>query len=215
MDARIEAHRRYWDDFYRRRSGDVPKDPSDFAVWVADQIPDDQLVVELGFGTARDAFYFVQHGHALEGFDFAESAVSAAIDHAQQLPGQASFSVLDLCDADAVQEVAARLRERGEPVVVYGRFLIHSLDEAGRHHLLDLAADTRAQLFLEFRTGNDAGQEHLFGDDHYRTYLDPEVVVTEIQERGGEVKQCVQGHGFAVYKSEDPHVARIEAHFVG
>jgi hypothetical protein len=36
-------------------------------------------------------------------------------------------------------------------------------------------------------------------------------VVSEIEERGGEVMVLEQGHGMAVYKSEDPHVARIVA----
>ena len=66
-------------------------------------------------------------------------------------------------------------------------------------------------LFAARLYGKDAGEAHLFGDDHYRTYLDPQVVVEEIEARGGTVMVLEQGHGMAVYKSEDPHVARIVA----
>jgi hypothetical protein len=214
VTSTVEAHRKYWDDFYRdARSASVPRDPSAFAVWVADRLDPGQLVVELGFGTARDALWFVQQGHVLRGYDFADSAVAAAEGHARELPGDAAFAALDLSDGDAVHRVVDDLRRHGSAPAVYGRFLIHSLEDAGRAHLIELAGGLGAQLFLEFRTGKDQGAQHLFGDDHYRTYLDPETVVAEIEERGGTVTTLEQGHGLAVYKSEDPHVARIVASF--
>ena len=38
----------------------MPRDSSAFAVWFADQLDTDQVVVEFGFGTASDALWFVQ-----------------------------------------------------------------------------------------------------------------------------------------------------------
>ena len=100
---------------------------------------------------------------------------------------------------------------------MYGRFLVHSLEDAGRANLIRLAADgpgaSGGELFLEFRTGKDLGQEHLFGDDHFRQFIDPMVVELEIEELGGEVTYREEGCGLATYKTEDPHVARIVAHF--
>jgi len=214
VTSSIEAHRRYWDDFYRdSRSASVPRDPSAFAAWVADRLDRDQLVVELGFGTARDALWFVQQGHVVRGYDFADSAVAAARGHAGELPGDAAFAALDLSDSDAVERVVGELRPHASTPAVYGRFLIHSLEDTGRANLIELANGLGAGLFLEFRTGKDQGAQHLFGDDHYRTYLDPDTVVAEIEHRGGTVTTLEQGHGLAVYKSEDPHVARIVASF--
>jgi hypothetical protein len=216
VTSSVDAHRKYWDEFYQgERSANVPRDPSAFAVWVADQLHTDQVVVELGFGTARDALWFVQRGHAVRGYDFAASAVNAANGHAAELPGDARFAALDLSDKDAVDVAVKELMQHEAAPAVYGRFLIHSLEDAGRTNLIELSRSLSAELYLEFRTGKDQGQTHLFGDDHFRTYLQPESVVAEIEQRGGTVTTFDQGHGMAVYKSEDPHVARIVATFEG
>ena len=213
MSTTVDEQRRYWDDFYKGdRSANVPRDPSAFATWVADQLQPEQLIVECGFGNARDSFWFAHHGHAVRGFDFANSAVAAAQGAAEAEPSMdARFQALDLSDAAAVASAAADLSGLAGPAAVYGRFLIHSLEHEGRHNLIELAKSLAGEIYVEFRTGKDAGQKHLFGDDHYRTYLDPETVVSEIAERGGTVTVLEQGHGMAVYKSEDPHVARIVA----
>jgi hypothetical protein len=213
MSTSHDEQRRYWDDFYKGdRSANVPRDPSAFATWVGGQLEDEQLIVECGFGNARDSFWFAHHGHAVRGFDFADSAVAAAQGVAAAEPSMdARFQELDLSDADAVVAVANDLQAVVGRPAVYGRFLIHSLEDEGRHNLIELAKRLGGEIYVEFRTGKDAGQKHLFGDDHYRTYLDPLVVVEEIEARGGTVMVLEQGHGMAVYKSEDPHVARIVA----
>jgi hypothetical protein len=205
----------YWDSFYASRASDVPGDSSDFARWVQTRLDPSTTVAEFGFGTARDSLYFARLGHSVLGFDFAETAVVHAQTQADERGVDAEFTVLDLYDAPAVTAVAERLITV-EAAVVYGRFLIHSLEESGRGNLFDLAAKalTRGgELLLEFRTGLDAGHKHVFGDDHFRVYLDPDAVVAEIEVRGGAVTYCEAGHGFAVYKSEDPHVARLAARF--
>jgi hypothetical protein len=213
MSTSVDAQRRYWDDFYKGdRSANVPRDPSAFATWVAGQLQDEQLIVECGFGNARDSFWFAHHGHAVRGYDFADSAVAAAQGAAEAEPSMdARFQVLDLSDEDAVKAAATDLQDLPGRAAVYGRFLIHSLEDEGRHNLIELARSLSGEMYVEFRTGKDAGQTHLFGDDHYRTYLDPQTVVSEIEARGGAVMVLEQGHGMAVYRSEDPHVARIVA----
>jgi hypothetical protein len=210
-------HHDYWDSFYASRaSGGVPEEPSAFGRWVLDELAPGQPVVEFGFGTARDALWFADRGHQVLGYDFAESAVHQAQGRADGRSLPAGFEVLDLYDGPRVDAVATELAGTVAAPALYGRFLIHSLEESGRRHLLDLAArvlNGGGQLYLEFRTGKDAGGTHLFGDDHFRVYLDPDLVVGEVEARGGRVSVLQEGHGFAVYKSEDPHVARLVATF--
>jgi hypothetical protein len=213
-DATLTQHHDYWNGFYAGRGTDVPEDPSPFARWVATRLEPGERVVELGFGTARDSLWFAAQGHEVRGYDFAESAVAFGTDRAAERHLEASFSVLDLYDRFAVERVVAELAGAEGAKNVYGRFLIHSLEEQGRANLLDLAAGVLTgggALFLEFRTGKDQGGEHLFGDSHFRVYLDPATVVDEIRARGGRLVHDEQGHGLAVYKTEDPHVARIVA----
>jgi hypothetical protein len=195
----------------------VPEQPSTFARWVEGQLPAGQEVVELGFGTARDSLFFARQGRAVQGFDFAESAVALAQRQADQDVLASQFSVLDLYDDLGVSRTAESLSSTPGPRAVYARFLAHSLEDAGRANLLRFGATVlcggHGELFLEFRTGKDLGQEHLFGDDHFRLFLDPLIVELEIEALGGEVTYREEGCGLAVYKTEDPHVARMVARF--
>jgi hypothetical protein len=213
-----EHHHDYWDGFYAgRASGRVPEQPSAFARWVDGQLPAGQEVVELGFGTARDSLFFARRGRTVQGFDFAESAVARAQREGDDDALASQFSVLDLYDDLGVSRAAESLSSTSGPLAVYARFLVHSLEDAGRANLLRLSAAVlgggRGEVFLEFRTGKDLGQEHLFGDDHFRLFLDPLVVELEIEELGGEVTYREEGCGLAVYMTEDPHVARLVARF--
>ena len=154
----------------------------------------------------------------MHGFDFAESAVAngRALADAQGL--SCRFSLLDLYDDHAVSRVADVARvDHGRPRPV--RPVPGALPRGRRPGQPDPARRRRSwragggELFLEFRTGKDLGQEHLFGDDHFRQFIDPMVVELEIEELGGEVTYREEGCGLAAYKTEDPHVARIVAHF--
>lgn len=183
---------------------------------MAPQLSPGQQVVELGFGTARDSLYFSRTGRAVHGLDFAESAVEHARATARVQGQSCHFDVLDLYDDGAVGRAGASLAATRGPLALYGRFLLHSLEDAGRANVLRLAATVlrgRGELYLEFRTGKDLGQEHLFGDDHYRQFIDPMTVVREVEDRGGRVTHLEEGHGLAVYRTEDPHVARLIARF--
>ncbi|HET6627367.1 MAG TPA: class I SAM-dependent methyltransferase [Nocardioidaceae bacterium] len=215
MTDSTRTHHDYWDSFYAsRESSSVPEEPSDFARWVAGRLRTGQPVVEFGFGTGRDSLWFARQGHTVTGYDFAESAVRKAQGRADAEEIAASFTELDLYDTAVVQVVAKDVAETSPEPALYGRFLIHSLEEAGRANLLGFARTALGHggdLYLEFRTGQDRGSAHVFGDDHFRVYLDPDVVEREIEQSGGTVTHHEQGHGLAVYKSEDPHVARIVA----
>ena len=214
-----DQHQTYWDSFYASRSSsEVRVDPSAFAQWVGERESIERPVVEFGFGNARDSLWFARRGNPVKGFDFATSAVRQGQGRADGEGLAAAFQELDLYDQAACNEVAKSIAAiEGEPVI-YGRFLIHSLETDGRHNLLDLAATALADggdIYLEFRTGLDQGEKHLFGDSHFRTYLDPELVSSEVVERGGVMTHSEAGYGLAVYKTEDPHVARLAARFGG
>ena len=200
----------YWDSFYAsRKSEAVPHEPSAFARWVEPRLSRGETVLEFGFGNARDSFWICRQGHPVQAYDFAESAVDHAQAQADADDLDARFETLDLYDSAAVAAVGSRFE--GARPAIYGRFLLHALETVGRHHLFDLAAVSEGTLYVEFRTGQDKESKHLFGEDHFRNYLDPQIVEGELKARGADILHSEAGHGLAVYKSEDPHVARIVA----
>lgn len=204
------VHRRYWEDFYRsKRSAAVPEKPSAFARWVGERERASTFLVDIGSGTGRDALWFARSGYQVLGLDYARSAVDHARNAAEAL--SASFEVLDLYDLRQVLTVGARLAHTTHPHTLYGRFLLHALEDEGRHNLwrlAELALRAGGSLYLEFRTGKDAGASHAFGE-HFRRFLDPDLVVDEVEARGGHVEHREEDHGLAVYRDEDPHVCRL------
>lgn len=210
----MSQHADYWHTFYETHaSSAVPIQPSDFAFWVAERVDPGQPIVEFGFGNGRDSFWFARQGRRLQGFDFAASAVEAATTRAFDGDEPPTFAQADLYDTERCAALGRELAGLESPAV-YGRFLLHSLEERGRNNLYDLAAAVcpgGGSLYLEFRTGYDEGERHVFGDDHFRVYLDPDTVIGELKARRASITECLTGHGMAVYKTEDPHVARLVA----
>ena len=213
----------YWDAFYAGRAAqDVPPGCSAFAEWVSGSAVARQRGRGVRLRDARDSFHFAGLGHRLLRASTSPRAPSTRLRCARS-PRRRRATTSPSRSPSSTSTSASP--PSGWPTswsehqvdAVYGRFLLHSLEEEGRANLFDLASRVLSgrsgELLVEFRTGQDAGHQHLFGDDHYRAYLDPDAVVAELQRRGGRIDELVTGHGLAVYKSEDPHVARIAASF--
>lgn len=208
----LKEHNRYWESFYSgQRSAAVPDQPSAFAQWVHDREPTSRRIVDIGFGTARDALWFAGLGYQVHGLEYARAAVEHARETATTAGVPATFEVFNLYDLRQVLATGARLAQDRTPKTLYGRFLLHALEDDGRHNLwrlAQMALRAGGRLYLEFRTGKDADAEHEFGE-HFRRYLSPDTVVDEIESRGGHIEYREEDHGLAVYKNEDPHVCRI------
>lgn len=207
----LKMHRDHWDAFYRGKdSAAVPREPSSFARWVAARAPSPTSIVDIGSGTGRDALWFARSGYDVLGLDYATAAINQTRKTAEEAGLPASFEALDLYDLRQVLAMGARLSADG-PKTMYGRFLVHALEDDGRHQLWRLAEmglRSGGNLYLEFRTGKDAATSHEFGE-HFRRLLDPDVVVDEIESRGGHVEYREDGHGLAPFGNEDPHVSRL------
>ncbi|MGY1663988.1 methyltransferase domain-containing protein [Geodermatophilus sp. SYSU D00705] len=207
----FNMQRDYWQDFYSGSDvGRVPAAESDFATWVAGQLPAGAGVLDVGTGTARDARFFARRGRPVLAVDYSAAAIERATALAQREGWDADFRVVNLADLHQVGTLVGEL----SPDVgwhLYARFLVHAIDDEARANLWALAgavARRGGECWLEFRTAEDERAEHVFGE-HYRRYLDLEQVVIEAKERDLQVIDSVHGRGLAVYKDEDPWVARL------
>lgn len=205
-------NRGYWAPFYRgRNSADVPEEPSPFARWVGEREPNLGMLVDVGSGTGRDSLWFARQGSDVLGLDYIAAAVERGRRISKRDKLSAQFRTFNLYDIRQVLTTGAELAHHEKQPTLYGRFLLHALTDVGRHNLWRLASMSLRRgghLYLEFRTGADAGKRHEFGE-HYRQFLDPNTVVAEIESRDGQVEYREEGHGMAVYKDEDPHVCRL------
>ena len=206
-------HREYWDEFYAGRArAAIGDDPSDFACWLPTAHVLPRRLIDVGTGTGRDGLWFARQGLDVIGLDFSPASVQLAVDSAASARIAARFEVLDLYDEAAVVDRAVALAA-DMPVTVYGRFLIHAIEDAGRANLFRFARALGGDgglLAVEFRTGKDANAPHVFGE-HFRHFLEPGLVVDELEALGAVVLSLEEGHGFAVFRDEDPHVCRLVA----
>lgn len=204
-------HQAYWEQFYASAaSAAVPEQPSAFATWVAGRESAPGPLVDIGTGTGRDALWFCTQGFEIVGLDYAESAVALATRLAQARGQSARFDTLNLYHGDEADAAARRIAQDLIPQVLYARFLVHALEDDGRLCLWQFARAALAEggrLYLEFRV---AETDHVFGE-HYRKFVDPDQVAAEIVAAGGRVEHRSVDHGLAVYKDEDPLVARMVA----
>jgi len=135
-------------------------------------------------------------------------ALASSVAAEEGLP--AEFQELNLYADSEVNDTGRWVASHLTPSVVYARFLVHALENDGRQNLWRLTREMLrggGRAYLEFRV---AVTRHVFGE-HYRQFVEPAVVVEEIEQYGGHVEHTEVGHGLAVYQDEDPLVCRLMA----
>lgn len=203
----VELARVHWTRFYGEERA-VPE-PSPFARWVAQRLPAELgTVIELGCGNGRDTAAVAQGRRAL-GLDYSPTA----IEHNRAAWGHTGieFRQVDVSDAASLRLATASYLADG-PVAVYSRFFIHAIPgsaEAVLRRFLRRRLPVGSHVFLEFRTAKDKDAPKVFGE-HFRRFVDPDKLIRRFCRDGHfEVVHDERGHGLAVYKDEDPYVARI------
>ena len=205
-------NRGHWWPFYFGQAGaTVSEMPSPFAKWVHDREPAQAAIVDIGSGTGRDSLWFARQGHDVLGLDYIPAATERAGKAAVAAEIPARFTTFNLYDVRQVLAMGGELSHRDEPPTLYARFLVHALEDVGRHALWRIASMSLrrgGRFYLEFRTDENAAAEKVYGE-HFRKYLPGDQVVAEVEAWGGQVEHREEGYGYAVYKDEDPHVCRL------
>ena len=215
-DKNQSLEKDYWNNFYSKWVIEIP---SQFCVQMLTEVDKQHTIVEFGSGNGRDSHYIAHQGHMVVAMDLSKEAVarSSSVMTERDIE-HAVFSIGDVADEKDVARILSMARARGHAsssaVVVYSRFLLHSLDDAQEERFLAALSKHMAagdSLYLEFRSSEDAGMKKIFGN-HYRRYIDTDQLVLDLSDRYGFViEYCLTGQGMAKYKDEDPFVSRIIA----
>ena len=99
-----------------------------------------------------------------------------------------------------------------KPVMLYSRFLIHSLTSDQEVSLIQnvgaVLRKTSGIFIAEFRTVKDSNLRKETAP-HFRRFVDPTRFLERCKQYDLKSRYFVEGTGFAKYRNDDAHVARI------
>jgi SAM-dependent methyltransferase len=205
-------HIRHWVEFYRSgASKRVPKTPSPFATWVADQLEAPEHIIDVGCGNGRDSVFFAERGHRVTAMDATTSARQLTRRLARGRGVKVRAVELNLNDLFAVLASGALFAHRQSPPQIYARFLLDTIEGDTRRNFFRWAQMIQRRggtTYLEFRTWQGTLRARAF-PFHYRTLLSPRRVIAEIEAYGGSVVHREQGSGLAPFENENPRICRL------
>lgn len=202
----------YWDWFYSDARFDVDDIPSQFAAFSLGEFRDADLLFDIGCGTGRDSFFFSRYIDRINSLDSSTAAIeycNRKITH-QDL-SNIQTTVANIQEFDELKEIFLAELESSSFPVLYARFFLHAIDESGQDGFLRLAeliSSHNGYIAVEFRTQRDEQQAKVT-QSHYRRYINPLEFMEHAQSYGLSLIYFAEGFGFAKYKNDDAHVARI------
>jgi tellurite methyltransferase len=218
-----EKNDHFWDEFY---SGDfAPHEPTPFFHWLENYLDKSKRkIVELGCGNGRDSFGFAGAGHSAISIDGSLSAIDYCNKIKNNLPNEniksnIEFKELNLKD---IANLQSKLNfQKFNPNLIYSRFLLHAVTQDIQDEIIKFSykiLSPGGYMAHEFRTDKDplmlkgeviSNNERV--TDHYRRFINANEIVNTIQNIGFEIVYFCESSGLAVYKNDDPVVARIIA----
>lgn len=205
----------YWDNFYKIFR--IERESS-FCNYIKSIVNKELFVVDLGCGIGQDTWSFYKDGYTVIGVDRS----SVAIDRNNKLKSYLGasdfieFKNLDISSeknfSHFISDIVYKARMYNKRVIVYARFLLHSIQEDAENVLLENLSKylEKDDLFVvEFRTIEDKNRVKVF-TDHFRRYIDADQLVGKLEcKYSFKTIEYSKGTGFSLYKDEDPFLARV------
>lgn len=125
------------------------------------------------------------------------------------------FACVDLSDVNEVEKLMTKINEilisQEKKILFYTRFFLHAITEETENLIFESILENikiPCEIVAEFRTKEDEELDKVF-DDHYRRYIDTDLLITKLIKLGFSIEEFSKGRGFSVYKNENPFLARI------
>jgi hypothetical protein len=191
--GQLRRERNWWREHYAGRPAGAP---SEFAHWVADQLPAGATVVDVGCGLAADSGFFASRGHPVVGVDFVV-AVGTYFRQATGAQGRSRFVNLNLYALDETLRFGARVAREPGPRAVYARRLFDDLRPDGRDafwRLASMALHRGGRCWVETAVGEPSGPS---ASRSLCLPAAPDILVAEAERAGGRVVERVEMSGRA------------------
>jgi hypothetical protein len=163
--------------------------------------------LDWGAGNGRDSLYFSSRTKSVLAIDQSVEAVRSINNYATA-NHIANLSAINL---DIAKDSNFSELYRNTATIHYSRFFLHALaDEAliKYFQILKEIATPSDQIFAEFRAKTEKPISYSWGG-HMRWLRDPNFVENLALEFGFRSHSQEIGFGLAVFKSEDPYIARF------
>lgn len=198
----------YWDEFYKTAA--VTEDPSSFAIFCSSFIAktDNNSLLDVGCGNARDTHYFYSLGLDASGVDYCEVAIGLN----RRKYTEQKFQV---CNVLSIKDLPL---ERA-PRYIYSRFFLHAIDNISATAFLSWATsaiDADGYLFIECRSDKDpmfgVGEkisDNEYVNGHYRRFINLKSLIAELDDLGWSVVYCSESSNLSVVKNDNPVLIRL------
>ncbi|WP_337103602.1 class I SAM-dependent methyltransferase [Paenibacillus sp. YIM B09110] len=205
----------YWNEFYKKVS---IHEESTFCAFIKQSIDSNSVILDVGCGSGRDSFSFARSGFKVIGIDRSIEAIKINEDVTSKSThvGNLKFQAVDISDeqglSQIVEVVSKEASSQGKKLIVYIRFVLHSINERTEEILLSILSNHLRKgdcLAAEFRTIEDQKLDKLY-DNHFRRFIIAEELIRKLEhEYKFETLYFVKGTGLSVFNNEDPYLGRI------
>lgn len=182
----LMRQRRAWEVFWRDTRDHSAQGPSQFAGWVAERIPEESMVIDVGAGSGHDAKHFVAAGHRAVALDYARGSFRGLDTSESEL----QIDRLNLYDGrDTVTRAALIARRRGYRVV-YARSLLDVLAPPGVENFwrfVGMLMRGSGSVYLEFGEWKTDKRASAAAPGGRRFPVDPAEVEARLRAAGGTV----------------------------
>ncbi len=197
-------NQKYWQKFYKTKKLNNYIDfPSQFSIFTLSKKKNENFLFEFGCGNGRDASYMSKYFKKIFAFDISKEAIKSNKNKYKNIKSL-SFEICDINEPLHIKKYK-KLKK-----IIYARFFLHSLTINEIKNFLSLISkllNKNEKVFVEYRTHLDKNKKKFF-KNHFRNFLNPKKIIELCAKEKLRNIYSISSNGLAVFKDEDPHVAR-------
>ena len=194
----------YWNFFYKNKNiNNKLNFPSQFSIFTLSKDVEKNILIELGCGNGRDAFYMAKYYNKIIAIDSSKIAIKDNIKKFKNIKN------LVFLREDLTRKITLEIPNK-EKKTVYARFFFHTLKNKeilAMVNKLSSLLNKNEKVFLEYRTHLDKKTKKIF-QKHFRNYIDPKKMVKIFKKENFINIYSNSSYGYALFGNEDPHIAR-------